>query len=257
LVEGLDKTVLLGFWEDFILGIKSGGEMGASSGALGRFENEGFVQVEGVFERGVIAGLIEFVEARARSDAKRGGVRNLLSFAEMRELAGCAPVRALVDPVLGVEARPVRGILFDKTDGANWKVPWHQDVTIAVRNRVEVEGFGPWSMKAGVLHVQPPAAVLERMVTVRIHLDDCPEENGALRVLAGSHRSGKVPEAEVGGWVERGCETVCELKAGGVLVMRPLLLHASSAATRPGHRRVIHFDYANVELPDGMGWAEE
>jgi ectoine hydroxylase-related dioxygenase (phytanoyl-CoA dioxygenase family) len=93
------------------------------------------------------------------------------------------------------------------------------------------------------------------MLTVRIHLDDCPEENGALRVLAGTHVFGKIPEREVGGFVERSREQVCELKAGGVLLMRPLLLHASSAATQVGRRRVIHLDFARAELPSGMGWA--
>jgi hypothetical protein len=79
---------------------------------------------------------------------------------------------------------------------ANWKVPWHQDVTIAVQERVEAEGFGPWSIKADVLHVQPPGEVLEHMISVRLHLDNCGEKNGALRVIPGSHLQGRIPEEE-------------------------------------------------------------
>ena len=147
--------------------------------------------------------------------------------------------------------------MFDKTEGANWKVPWHQDVTIAVCNKIEADGFGPWSTKAGVLHVQPPAEILERMISVRLHLDDCPAENGALRVLAGSHLDGKVSERMIQQVAERPDAVTCTMKRGGALIMRPLLIHASSASTIPGHRRVIHFDYAAAELPVGMGWAAD
>jgi hypothetical protein len=223
---------------------------------LKRLEENGFAIIDGVLPSDVVAELIRAVETEVPLQAARGGVRNLLEFPVIRGLADTTTVRALVEPVLGAGAFPVRGILFDKTDGANWKVPWHQDVTIAVRNRMDVDGFGPWSMKAGVLHVQPPAVVLEQMLTVRLHLDDCLRENGALRVLPGTHRNGKIPETEVANWTETVPEAVCELKAGGALLMRPLLLHASSVATRVGHRRVIHLDFAAVELPVGLEWAE-
>jgi ectoine hydroxylase-related dioxygenase (phytanoyl-CoA dioxygenase family) len=173
----------------------------------------------------------------------------------MRSLAECSVVHKQVEAVLGRGARVVRGILFDKTEDANWKVPWHQDVTIAVTRRVEAEGFGPWSQKAGVLHVQPPASVLERMVSVRLHLDDCPKENGALRVIAGSHSGGKLGENLIQELAEGSASVICAMRRGGVLMMRPLLLHASSASSIPGHRRVIHLDYAAVDLPSGMDWA--
>ena len=116
----------------------------------------------------------------------------------MRELATSPLILELVEPVLGPDFFPVRGLLFDKIPGANWKVPWHQDVTIAVRKRIEADGFGPWSMKADVLHVQPPAAILEHMLSVRLHLDNCGEENGALRIIPASHLRGRIPEDESG-----------------------------------------------------------
>ena len=156
--------------------------------------------------------------------------------------------------VLGGGARPVRGLLFDKTPGANWKVPWHQDITIAARDKVDVEGFGPWSEKDGVPHVQPPAQVLEAMLTLRLHLDPCPASNGALRVLPGSHRAGKLSASEIQAWRGRMEEVTCEVERGGVLLMRPLLLHASSASEAPGRRRVLHIEWASSDLPSGLHW---
>ena len=221
---------------------------------------DGYAIVEDVLSHQQVDDLLHALERidDTGSVRKRGGifaVRNLLDeSAEARELAGSDAIRALVDPVLGAHFFPVRGILFDKIPDANWKVPWHQDVTIAVRERIETEGFGPWSMKADVLHVQPPAAILEHMLTVRLHLDPCGEENGALRVLPGSHTRGKIPEDEVATLRESLPEEVCAIGLGGALLMRPLLLHASSPSRVPGHRRVVHLDFASVQLPDGMQW---
>jgi hypothetical protein len=216
---------------------------------------DGFSMMEGVLAEPDVEDLVSFVERSIAHEGRRGGVRNLLDIPKMRDLAESSALRRSVEIVLGGCARVVRGILFDKTEGANWKVPWHQDVTIAVAGRVEAEGFGPWSMKAGVLHVQPPTAVLERMISVRLHLDDCPEENGALRVIAGSHASGKLEERLIQELAEKSVAVTCAMRRGGVLMMRPLLLHASSASSVPGHRRVIHFDYSAAELPAGMQWA--
>jgi ectoine hydroxylase-related dioxygenase (phytanoyl-CoA dioxygenase family) len=192
---------------------------------------------------------------------KRGSmfaIRNLLDVSpEVKDLAHSTVIREIVEPILGSAYFPVRGILFDKTPEANWKVPWHQDVTIAVQNKVEVEGFGPWSIKSEVLHVQPPTSVLEQMLSVRIHLDKCGEANGALRVLPGSHCNGRIPEEHIGMIRESLGEHVCALEVGGALLMRPLLLHASSPSHTPEHRRVIHLDFAAIQLPCGIEWFRE
>jgi hypothetical protein len=218
-------------------------------------ETDGFSMVENLIEKSEVDNLTEVVEQGISAEGRRGGVRNLLDSPRMRELAETSALREHAKAILGGGARVVRGILFDKTEGANWKVPWHQDVTIAVMQRVEAEGFGPWSMKAGVLHVQPPARVLECMISLRLHLDDCPQENGALRVIPSSHTSGKLNERLVQELAEQSDAVTCAMRRGGVLIMRPLLLHASSASSVPGHRRVIHFDYAATELPVGINWA--
>ena len=191
---------------------------------------------------------------------KQGGVyamRNVLRTPEVRELAESREIMRLVEGVLGRGARAVRGIFFDKTPGANWKVAWHQDRSIALRERVEVTGYGPWSKKAGVVHVEPPREVLERMVTVRVHLDECDRECGPLKVVAGSHRRGVLSAAELERVVSAGPVVECEVGRGGVLLMRPLIVHASSRALRPGHRRVVHLEYAAGELGGGLEWNEE
>jgi hypothetical protein len=209
-----------------------------------------------------VAALLCAIEAATahgdESVRRREGVyaiRNVLEVVpQAREFADSPQLRALVEPVLGTGCFPVRGILFDKVAGANWKVPWHQDLSIAVQERIEVDGFGPWSQKAGVLHVQPPARVLENMLTLRLHLDDCSHANGPLRVLPASHQDGKLSAQQIAQWRGRADKVSCVLPRGGVLLMRPLLLHASSASLEPRHRRVLHIEWAAHPLPGGLQW---
>ncbi len=211
------------------------------------FAEDGFAVVEGVAAASEVERLLAAVAARGEVYA----IRNLLEVVpEVRAWAESVACRGLVAPVLGPGARAVRGILFDKTPEANWKVPWHQDLTIAVQERLEVPGYGPWTVKAGVAHVQPPVAVLERMVAVRLHLDDCGADNGPVRVLRGSHRQGRMAAAPM----DAGEEVVCTVGRGGVLLMRPLLWHASSPAVSVAHRRVIHVEFAAAELAGGLRW---
>jgi hypothetical protein len=183
--------------------------------------------------------------------------RNLLqTVPEVRRFAASETVRALIEPILGFAPLPVRGLLFDKSAEANWKVPWHQDLSIAVRKKMEVPGFGPWSVKAGVIHVQPPVAVLERMLALRLHLDDCGEQAGPLRVLPGSHLQGRLDPQAIRRWRENVRPVSCLVPCGGILLMRPLLLHASGAALSPSHRRVVHLEFAAEPLPSGLEWYE-
>ena len=219
--------------------------------------SSGFAIVEDVLDLAATGRLRALMESIAPSEEGRGGVRNLLDVPEVREFAGSEAVMNLVRPILGASAFPVRGLLFDKKDGANWKVPWHQDVTIAVSERIDVDEYGPWSVKQEVLHVQPPANILEGMLSVRLHLDDCPRTNGALRVIPKSHEDGKLSQQQIQTKSARRDAVTCEVRCGGALLMRPLLIHASSAAESLSHRRVIHFDYANVVLDGGLQWREQ
>lgn len=223
-------------------------------------EPRGFGIVEDILDAAEVSVLVEAVEDAGRRAGirRRGGVlaiRNLLELVpDVAELARSGAVRGLAEQVLGTGCYAVRGILFDKTPETNWKVAWHQDLTIAVRERREVDGFGPWSEKAGVVSVQPTVSVLENMVTIRIHLDSCGPDNGPVRVLPGSHQSGRLSPAQIEDWCRRVPAVLTIAPAGSALVMRPLLLHASSRATKPAHRRVIHLDYAGAELPGELEW---
>ncbi len=163
----------------------------------------------------------------------------------------------LVLSMLPPNLRPVRSILFDKTSSENWPVPWHQDLTIAVAAAEEVDAYGPWSYKDGAPHVQPPVSLLENMVTVRIHLDETPASNGALRVIPGSHRKGKLSAESVVDQ-DKGMAVTCECHAGDVLLMSPLILHSSRRSELPSQRRILHFEYARKDDLDALlDWFEQ
>jgi ectoine hydroxylase-related dioxygenase (phytanoyl-CoA dioxygenase family) len=210
---------------------------------------EGFALVRSRVEPPLLRSL------QVEMEGKRYADRGLLRLPSIISLARSANLRQLVEPVLGCQCFAVRALLFDKTPEANWKVTWHQDRTIAVRERKEVPGFGPWTDKDGIPHVQPPAEILDTMLAVRVHLDDCSEANGALKVLPGSHTFGKVPDAHLN-VIDRNGQLLCIAHPGDVLLMRPLLMHASSASLEPQHRRVIHLEYSATELPGGLEWAD-
>jgi Phytanoyl-CoA dioxygenase (PhyH) len=220
----------------------------------------GFAIVENVFDDFEIARLIGAIsQAQGKGLLQRDGnsyaIRNLLHVVDaVGELTRSEAIRRYIKPVVGNNAFAVRGILFDKIPSANWKVAWHQDLTIEVRKRKEIAGFGPWSIKVGIPHVQPPIPILEQMLAVRIHLDDCRAENGPLRVIPGSHRYGKLTVDEMLDLKKRRGESVLTVPRGGLILMKPLLVHASSPAIRPDHRWVIHLEFTAVELPDNLEW---
>lgn len=223
------------------------------------FARDGFAIIEGVLPSEDIERLREAVARIPTGDEVRRkqavyGVRNLLEVCpEVRCLSGRPQVRQFVTPVLGEGAFAVRAIFFDKVPGANWSLFWHQDNVVSIAARRDVPGFIGWSCKAGVWQVQPPADVLARMIAVRVHLDDCGPENGPLRVLPGSHRSGWLDD-QLDDWKRRVPEVVCTIGCGGIVAMCPLTLHASAPSEAPAHRRVIHIEYAADELPGGLEW---
>ena len=220
---------------------------------------DGFAIVEDVVDpdrvdqlRDAITELPEGDEVRRKTNVY--GIRNLLEVcAATRELAGASEIRDLVVPVLGPDCFAVRATFFDKVPDANWKLRYHQDSVIAVKERHETPGFTSWSNKAGVLQVRPPEGVLADMLAIRIHLDDSTRQNGPLRVLAGSHQR-RWPREAISQCKASFQEVTCEVPEGGVLAMRPLVLHASSASEIPQHRRIIHIEYARNHLPGRLEW---
>lgn len=208
-----------------------------------KLATEGFEMVKSVFSAEECAALI-----RELGSVSGAG----------RRLEGFSPPEALVTLAakhMKNTPRAVRAIFFDKSPDTNWLVTWHQDLTIAVKEKCEVEGFGPWSVKDGQPHVQPPAELLERMVTLRLHLDDADAENGALRVLPGTQALGKLDSDRIQSLRKEITEHLGTAKTGDVHLMRPLLLHASGKSTSTRHRRILHIEFADLDLPGGLQWA--
>jgi hypothetical protein len=168
------------------------------------------------------------------------------------EVAGS--IGAVAATALGPDARPVRAILFDKTSERNWALGWHQDRTIVVRERVGADGFGPWTLKSGLIQVEPPFDILERMVTLRVHLDQVDANNAPLRIVPGSHRLGRLSEAEAQRLVTTSGERLCLAERGDVWLYATPIVHASLAANPPRRRRVIQVDYSADAAPYPLAW---
>jgi hypothetical protein len=217
-------------------------------------ETQGFEIWRAALSPQIVADLVAAIESAGATGGVYG-LRNLLRRCpRVREIA--AALGPLVEPVIGAGAFPTRALLFDKLPRANWLVGWHQDLTIAVRARVDTEGFGAWTIKGGVPHVQPPVSILENMLTLRLHLDRANAENGALIVLPGTHARGRLPDDwAIPADVENQA-VVCAAEAGDILAFRPLLLHKSRKSARPSHRRVIQIEYAASPLPPPLAWHE-
>ncbi len=192
--------------------------------------------------------------ALAHLPADQAGIR-IRGVASLTPFLGShGAIGAIAAGSLGASSRPVRAVLFDKTAGINWALAWHQDRTICVKQRYEVQGLGPWTIKQGLQHVAPPFELLSRMVTLRIHLDDVPATNAPLLIAPGSHRHGRVSVDAIDG-VVRECGTyTCLADAGDVWAYSTLILHSSEAATMPVRRRVLQLDFAAEELPGGLEW---
>ena len=186
--------------------------------------------------------------------AGRAGVR-------IHGLAGLQPLLAVEGPIgslaasiLGDQCQPVRAILFDKTPEANWSLAWHQDRTICVKSKLEVPGYGLWTVKSGMQHVEPPFDLLDRMLTLRCHLDDVSDENSPLLIAPGSHKAGRIPISEYLNVVEKRGIYVCLAQAGDIWVYATPILHASAASDAIGHRRVLQIDYSADALGGGLEW---
>jgi hypothetical protein len=202
----------------------------------------------GAFTATQVAALIELL---ADKDGGRPGTR----LPPHRELSDhITPATTIARAILGSVARPVRATLFDKTPDRNWTLGWHQDRTIAVRTRIDTPGFTHWTIKAGIHHVMPPIELLQRMLTLRIHLDPVGPENAPLLIAPGSHRDGRIPEPNVAEVVARHGAQTCLAQAGDVWLYATLILHASARAADPSRRRVLQLVYSTDDLPNGLKW---
>ncbi|TKC08301.1 phytanoyl-CoA dioxygenase family protein [Pedobacter polaris] len=163
-------------------------------------------------------------------------------------------LKSIIQSTFGEDYFVVKSIYFDKPEQSNWFVSYHQDLTISVDKKVELANFGPWTVKQNQFAVQPPIEILKNNYTIRIHLDDTDENNGALKIIPKSHLK-EIYRPETIDWNFES-ETVCKIKKGGIMIMKPLLLHSSSRTTNNTKRRVIHIEFSNIELPKEIKWVE-
>lgn len=219
-----------------------------------QLEDYGFAIIPSVFAESELSELVNVVEPMLKN-CPAAGIRGISQkLPTIQALSSSPKILQLVTPILGAEARLVRSILFNKSPKVNWKVTWHQDLSIAVAKRVNVEGFNSWSVKEGVVHVQPPESILEQMLTVRIHLDAADESNGALWVSPRSHRLGRISAAQAASVARNNGEFLCSVQAGDVLLFRPLLLHSSHKVSSSNNRRIVHLEFSSAKLPSSLEW---
>jgi ectoine hydroxylase-related dioxygenase (phytanoyl-CoA dioxygenase family) len=212
--------------------------------------DSGFAIVSGVFAGREVDAILRELEGEALRRS-RAGARHLLSMPVIAALAKDPRLISLAAEVLGSEPVPFGATLFDKSSNANWLVAWHQDRTLPLVERRETAGWGPWSQKDGVVYANAPATALAKVVALRVHLDDSTAENGPLRVLPGTHTLGVLSDAQIDDAVRRIEPVMCTVERGGVIVMRPLTLHASSKVTAAASRRVLHVEYAAATFDEG------
>jgi ectoine hydroxylase-related dioxygenase (phytanoyl-CoA dioxygenase family) len=226
------------------------------------FRDNGFMISENIYTKEEITKITTWIEQADpanpafRRSSELFAIRRFLS--QVPEVFGIIwneKLQEVVKEWMGPDYFIVKSIYFDKPEASNWFVAYHQDLTISVDKKLTLEGFGPWTTKQDQFAVQPPLEILENIYTIRIHLDDTDEKNGALKVIPGSHRKGVFRPENID-WTKETTH-ICEVPAGGIMIMRPLLLHSSGKSTSGSKRRVIHIEFSNRELPGGLSWVEK
>jgi hypothetical protein len=224
-------------------------------------QETGYAIIENVFTQDEIAGMLATINNIDSSGPAFRKTNDLFAIRRfIKEVPAIAPfifnsrLREIIDQLFGIDYFLVKSIYFDKPEQSNWFVAYHQDLTISVDQKIPVEGFDQWTVKHDQFAVQPPVALLENIFTIRIHLDDTDENNGALKIVPGSHRKGIYRPESIDWSKEK--EVICHVPKGGIMIMQPLLLHASNRTLNNNKRRVIHLEFSNQLLPGGLQWAE-
>ena len=215
-------------------------------------KNSGFAILAPILSPIEVTRIIDELE-KSSLHRSRAGMRHALKHPAVAKLASDARLLNLGKQILGEEAFPFHATLFDKSADANWLVMWHQDTALPIRERREAPGWGPWSVKEGVIYAHGPASALSKVLALRVHLDDSTGSNGPLRALPETHNLGVIEAQSIHKFAEEIASVECLVDQGGVLAMRPLLVHASSKSTGTAPRRVLHIEYASSPtLPDGF-----
>lgn len=174
----------------------------------------------------------------------RAGIRHLMRCPVISSLARDTRLQTLAQTALMETTNPYRATLFEKTRESNWLVSWHQDTAVPLEKKFASSEWGPWSTKFGIMYAHAPAWALDRIITLRIQLDPCAQDDGPLRVIPRSHQKGVLSDSEIHLISQHEHPVECLVPQGGVLVMKPLIIHASSKSKGGTPRRVLHIEYA-------------
>jgi len=224
-------------------------------------DKKGFSIINHVYKKEEIAEIIKWIDKTSsekenfRKHKDLFAIRQFLKeIPETHELIFNNNLRKIINEIFGNNYFIIKSIYFDKPETSNWYVAYHQDLTISVKNKVALDGFINWTKKQNLIAVQPPIEILENIYTIRIHLDDTDENNGALKVIENSHLR-EIYRPESVDW-QKTKETICPVKSGGIMLMKPLTLHSSNRTINNQKRRVLHIEFSNITLPDKLEWAE-
>jgi len=224
-------------------------------------DKRGFAILNNIYTNDEVASILNVINGADQSNKTFRKSEDLFAIRQflkevpqVKELVFNGKLKTLINNLFGGDYFVVKSIYFDKPEKSNWFVAWHQDLTISVDKKIDLPGYGPWTTKLNQFAVQPPLTILQDNFTIRIHLDDTDEGNGALKVIAGSHARGIWRTDNF----DPQRETVISgnVPAGGIMIMRPLLMHASNRTTTNKRRRVIHIEFSKARLPGEINWAE-
>lgn len=225
------------------------------------FSENGFYVLNEIYSKNEVNSITKFIDSLDTTNPifrKTDGlfaIRQFVKeFPEIKQFIFNEKLLNIIETIGGKDYFITKSIFFDKPETSNWFVSYHQDLTISVDKKENIAGFGPWTTKHNQFAVQPPTKILENIFTIRIHIDDTDENNGALKVIDKSHLK-EIYRPETINW-ETEKESNCSVKSGGIMLMKPLLLHSSSRTKNNKRRRVIHIEFSNKKLPNQLNWSE-
>ncbi|WP_163398245.1 phytanoyl-CoA dioxygenase family protein [Flavobacterium fluviatile] len=227
--------------------------------------SQGFTIIDNIYNEDEIQKLISLIEKTTENNPENTTFRKSQGLFAIRQFHKEIPeilpfifnhkLQEIIETAFGKGFFITKSIYFDKPEKSNWFVAYHQDLTISVDKKIEVENFENWTVKQNQFAVQPPVTILENNFTIRIHIDKTTKDNGALKVINNSHSKGILRIEKLD--FENEKETICEVEKGGIMIMKPLLFHASNKTTNNERRRVIHIEFSKEELPEGLEWSEK
>lgn len=226
-----------------------------------QISEKGFTVLDNIYTDNEVGNIIDIIASADKSNPTFRKSADLFAIRQfLKEVPATKSIifntrlQQLIVNLFGDDYFAVKSIYFDKPEQSNWFVTWHQDLTISVDKKIELPGYSSWTRKHQQFAVQPPVEVLKDNFTLRIHLDDTNADNGALKVLPGSHLQDIYRPESIDWSIEK--VSNCDVKRGGIMIMRPLLIHASDRTTNDAKRRVIHIEFSRTKLPDEINWSE-